>query len=144
MNSPDGPLAPVPLPVPPDVAAEFLAILMPALRDRVRTAGVPLSPRAEAAVIALIHAAEQVPSSTAGTASAEPATVVITARQAAALLACSPGFVRRLARSGRVSGHKAGPVWLIDKASLDAYRYGSPSEEDHESHAGPVRPVPAR
>ncbi|WP_405801942.1 helix-turn-helix domain-containing protein [Streptomyces sp. NBC_01506] len=57
----------------------------------------------------------------------------VTARQAAALLACSPGFVRRLARSGHLQGHKAGPVWLIDRASLDAYRYGV-----GDAHDGPT------
>ncbi|WUQ57126.1 helix-turn-helix domain-containing protein [Streptomyces virginiae] len=48
----------------------------------------------------------------------------LTAEQAALLLGCSTEYVRRLARTGRVLARRAGPAWLIDPASLDAYRKG--------------------
>lgn len=97
------------------------------LAARVRADGVPLSPRTLAFLRALHNTAEQPPGSDAGTRPPHSATVEITAHQAAELLACSPEFVRRLARLGRLDGHKAGPVWLINRASLDVYRYGRSS-----------------
>jgi hypothetical protein len=33
--------------------------------------------------------------------------------------------VRRLARSGRIQARRLGAAWLIDSASLDAYRTGA-------------------
>jgi excisionase family DNA binding protein len=32
---------------------------------------------------------------------------------------CSPGYVRRLARSGRIAGRRTGHGWLIDRASVE-------------------------
>jgi excisionase family DNA binding protein len=120
----------------PEDADEIARLVLSELRRRQRVDATPLRPSAEAAVVALIHASEQRPGSTGGTSDDESANVEITARQAASHLACSPGFVRRLARSGRLKGHKAGPVWLIDKASLDAYRYGGTPHDQPPEHDG--------
>ncbi|MFJ6438674.1 helix-turn-helix domain-containing protein [Streptomyces sp. NPDC091416] len=69
--------------------------------------------------------ARPAPSSVPGTPAAVPATVELTAYEAAALMGCSPEYVRRLARAGRVLARRAGPAWLINTASLDAYRKGT-------------------
>ncbi|MER6252904.1 helix-turn-helix domain-containing protein [Streptomyces sp. NPDC001584] len=107
------------------------------LSARTRTSGGALTPEARALLRALDAGAQspaRLTGSTGGTTDPDSRNVVtVTARQAAQLLACSPGFVRRLARSGLLEGHKAGPVWLIDRASLDAYRFG---EQTHDDIAG--------
>ncbi|MGW2580633.1 helix-turn-helix domain-containing protein [Streptomyces virginiae] len=105
--------------------------------DQNRANGGALTPEARELLRALDRGA-QGPAPLAGSTGGTPApdscnVVTCTARQAAQLLACSPGFVRRLARSGRLQGHKAGPVWLIDRTSLDAYRFG---ETTHDHIAG--------
>lgn len=122
--------------IPPDVAREILRPIVRDLAARVRADGVPLSPRTVAFLVALHNADAHPASSAPGTTLAAPVTVEMTARQAAALLACSSEFVRRLARSGRLKGHKAGPVWLIDSASLDAYRHGEPHDRSTRTRAG--------
>lgn len=50
----------------------------------------------------------------------------ISTEDAAALLECSAEHLRTLCRFGRLLGRKPGRrPWIIDKASLDAYRYQS-------------------
>lgn len=119
--------------IPPDVARELLRPLVLGLATRCRADGINLSPR----TIGLLHAphnsAEHQGSSGTGTPDPGPATVELTAPEAAELLACSPEYVRRLARTGRLSGRRAGRAWLINRDSLNTYRHG-----DH--HA----PDPAR
>lgn len=67
---------------------------------------------------------DQADSSATGTPDARPPIVEISAHDAASLLGCSVEYVRRLCQSGRVSARRAGRrAWLIDRASLDAYRY---------------------
>ncbi|MCY0962800.1 helix-turn-helix domain-containing protein [Streptomyces sp. H27-H5] len=92
--------------------------------------GGEVSPAVRRLLYALHDAAQRpavaVPSSGAGTAPAAPVTVELTADQAALLLGCSTEYARRLARTGRVLARRAGPAWLIDPTSLDAYRKGHP------------------
>ncbi|GGV83862.1 hypothetical protein GCM10010294_60900 [Streptomyces griseoloalbus] len=116
--------------VPPSVASEVLRALMRDLLDRTRADGGELSPEARRVLHALHAAAvrgEPHPpaGSSGGTPQQPAATVELTAAEAAHAMRCSPSYARRLARSGRVRARRAGPVWLIDSASLDAYRTGS-------------------
>jgi len=141
----EGPRTPVPLQLHPDAAAELLRILMPALRDRVRTAGVPLSARAEAAVIALIHASEQPPTSPERSAITEAAT--LGSGDVARVLSCSPRWAQYLLRSGRLDAWRVGRTWVTTAAALDAYRFGEAAADDQEDHSntsGSQRPVPTR
>ncbi|MES9804976.1 helix-turn-helix domain-containing protein [Streptomyces cinereoruber] len=114
--------------VPAEVAGEVLRALVRDLTARIRADGGEVSPAVRRLLYAL-HEAAQHPgtapaSSGPGTPPAAPATVELTAPEAAYLLECSPEYVRRLARTGRVLGRRAGRVWLIDPASLDSYRKG--------------------
>lgn len=114
--------------VPAHVAGEVLRALVRDLTTRVRADGGEVSPAVRQLLYAL-HDAAQTPATTApssgdGTPPASPATVELTAHQAALLLECSPEYARRLARTGRVRARHVGPAWLIDSASLDAYRKG--------------------
>ncbi|WP_420708284.1 helix-turn-helix domain-containing protein [Streptomyces sp. HGB0020] len=60
--------------------------------------------------------------------------------EAAALLGCSPEYVRRLARTGHLRAHRVGEhgPWLTTPADLDAYRYGR-----QEATHGVAGPTPA-
>ncbi|MFI8106286.1 helix-turn-helix domain-containing protein [Streptomyces sp. NPDC086023] len=112
--------------VPAAVAGEVLRALVRDLTARVRADGGEVSPTVRRLLYAL-HAADeqhQRAGSVPGTPPGAPATVEVTAQQAAALLECSPEYARRLARSGRLRARRAGPVWLVDATSLDAYRRG--------------------
>ncbi|MFJ4794145.1 helix-turn-helix domain-containing protein [Kitasatospora purpeofusca] len=111
--------------IPPDVARELLRPLVVGLAARCRADGTNLSPRTVRLLHALHNSAEHQPCSATGTSDAVPASVELTAPEAAELLACSPEYVRRLVRAGRIVGRRAGPAWLIDPASLDAYRHGA-------------------
>lgn len=115
--------------VPPSVAGEVLRALVRDLTARARADGGELSPDARRVLHALHAAAVRGdhtrPGSGDGTPQQSPATVELTAAEAALAMRCSPSYARRLARSGRVRARRAGPVWLIDSASLDAYRTGS-------------------
>lgn len=117
--------------VPSSVAGEVLRSLMRDLVDRVRADGGELSPEARRVLHALHAAAVRgdhtEPGSSDGTPEQPPATVELTAAEAAQAMRCSSSYARRLARSGRVRARRAGPVWLIDSASLDAYRRGTPA-----------------
>lgn len=113
--------------IPADVAGEVLRSLVRDLTARVRADGGEVSPSVRRVLYALHEAAqrsEPPTGSDSGTPAPLPATVELTAHQAALLLECSPEYARRLARSGRVDARRAGPAWLISRASLDAYRKG--------------------
>lgn len=115
--------------VPSDVAGELLAAAVRDLTARARRDGLTVSDRALRVLQALHEAAERhdtTPPAPAGTgagthASASP--TVITTTHAADLLGCTDSYVRRLCRAGRLTGERVGPLWLIDQASLNAYRY---------------------
>jgi excisionase family DNA binding protein len=115
--------------VPPSVAGEVLRALVRDLTARARADGGELSTEARRVLHALHAAAVRgdhtEPSSSGGTSDQSPATVELTAAEAAFAMRCSPSYARRLARSGRVRARRAGPVWLFDSESLDAYRTGS-------------------
>lgn len=115
--------------VPAAVAGEVLRALVRDLTARVRTDGGEVSPAVRQLLYALHQAAQQPPpqtpaSSGPGTLAPAPATVELTAHQAAHLLECSSEYARRLARTGRVQARRAGTAWLINPQSLDTYRKG--------------------
>ncbi|WP_371588272.1 helix-turn-helix domain-containing protein [Streptomyces virginiae] len=113
--------------IPAAAAHEVLRALVRDLTARARADGGEVSPGARRLLYALHEAAnraEREASSAAGTPTPGSGTVELTAEQAALLLGCSTEYVRRLARTGRVLARRAGPAWLIDPASLDAYRKG--------------------
>lgn len=91
---------------------------------RVRANGGALAVGAHELLFALQLAAERTATFAAESPCATPATVEITAQQAAVLMGCSPQYVRYLARTGRVRARRAGPAWLIDANDLNAYRKG--------------------
>jgi excisionase family DNA binding protein len=115
--------------VPASVAGEVLRALVRDLAGRTRADGGEVSPQARRVLYALHAAAvrgdQTEPGSSGGTPERPPATLELTVCEAAHAMRCSPSYARRLARSGRVRARRAGPVWLIDAASLDAYRTGS-------------------
>ncbi|MFJ6934463.1 helix-turn-helix domain-containing protein [Streptomyces sp. NPDC101132] len=115
--------------VPAAVAGEVLRALVRDLTARVRADGGEVSPGVRLLLYALHAANEQhgrQAGSGNGTPEQAPATVEVTAQQAAELLECSAEYARRLARLGRLHARRVGPVWLVDAASLDAYRKGKP------------------
>jgi hypothetical protein len=83
---------------------------------------------------------------------AEPVTaserVMVTVAEAAGMIGCSDGWVRRLARVGVLDGRRAPRnVWEISRASVTGYAeerrrrrgYGSPEHRDEgEDHGGTV------
>ncbi|MFE1250505.1 helix-turn-helix domain-containing protein [Streptomyces sp. NPDC058741] len=114
--------------VPASVAGEVLRALVRDLVGRARADGGEVSPQARRVLYALHAAAVQDestgPAFAPETRARSAASVELTARQVAEILGCSAQYARSLARSGRVRARRAGPAWLIDSASLDAYRTG--------------------
>lgn len=100
------------------------------LDAQARANGGHPSPAARRLLFALHEAAvrddEERPGFGAETPTTRHGSVEIGAGEAAVLLGCTPQYVRRLARSGRITARRCGPVWLINSASLDAYRHGGP------------------
>ncbi len=45
----------------------------------------------------------------------------LTVNQAAELSGYHPDHIRRLIRRGEIGAHKFGPVWAVDRDSLNAY-----------------------
>ncbi|MYX15440.1 excisionase family DNA-binding protein [Streptomyces sp. SID8374] len=64
--------------------------------------------------------AEAEEGSAPGTSADRPVSVEISTAEAARELGCSEGYVRRLARAGRLRGRKVGPVWLVAEAAIVA------------------------
>ncbi|MGW0417499.1 helix-turn-helix domain-containing protein [Streptomyces sp. NPDC003015] len=99
------------------------------LTERVRIDGGEVSPAVRGILHALRTASDQPPCPARGFADETSSDLgvslrEVTAEQAAELLGCSVQYARRLASSGRVAARRAGPAWLIDRASLDAFRSG--------------------
>jgi excisionase family DNA binding protein len=115
--------------IPASIAGEVLRAVVRDLTERVRTDGGEVSSAARG-VLRALHAAASQPSregdgSEFGTPSDQGASVrEVTVATAAELLGCSQRYVRRLAESGRVAARRDGWIWLIDRASLDAFRTG--------------------
>jgi excisionase family DNA binding protein len=130
--------------VPAEVAGILLRVLVLGLRELVRADGGEVSPAMRRLLYALHAAAEHQDqaeeandragagplSSAARTASAGHATV----REAAELLGCSERWVQRLARRGVLPARRVGPLWLIEAAALDSYRYGRRTSERADQH----------
>lgn len=119
--------------VPCALASTTFAALVLYLRDRVQTGGGALTPDARALLRDLHRAAEGTEdaatiehSSDNDTAPSPTATVTeVSVGEAAAVLGCSAGYVRRLARTGTIRAHRIGArAWAIDRTALDTYRHG--------------------
>lgn len=119
--------------IPAEVAGDVLRALIRDLTTRVRADGGEVGPAVRRVLYAL-HTAAQLPdtpsleqSSGNGTSPNPAATVEeVTVNEAAALLGCTPEYVRRLARNGTLTGRRHGArAWAIDRAALDTYRHGS-------------------
>ncbi|MER5401662.1 helix-turn-helix domain-containing protein [Streptomyces sp. NPDC002599] len=123
--------------VPRALASTTFAALVLYLRDRAQAGGGVLTPDARALLRDLHRAAGGTetdaviePSSDKGTMSHSAATVATTGAEvsvseAAALLGCTPEYVRRLARTGALTARRIGArPWAINRASLDTYRHG--------------------
>lgn len=116
--------------VPPALASEVVRILSAHLDERVRTDGGELSAGARRLLVALQagaeHAtAESVRPAATGSTLADPDTVEVTVIEAAALMECSPRWIRSLIEAGRLPARRAGErLWLVDRTALDHYRQG--------------------
>jgi excisionase family DNA binding protein len=107
--------------VPPALAGEVLRCLLRDLSARVRADGGELSAGVRGLLWGLHAAAvEAEASSVPGTLEAAAARVEIGISDAAQRLGCSPEYVRRLARRGRLSARRVGRTWLVDAAALAA------------------------
>ncbi|MFD3640682.1 helix-turn-helix domain-containing protein [Streptomyces griseus] len=109
--------------VPPELADGVLRVLLRDVGARLKAdqAAVPLS--TSSLLWALALAAEQAEAeegSAPGTPAERPVSVEISTAEAARELGCSEGYVRRLARAGRLRGRKVGPVWLVAEAAIVA------------------------
>lgn len=118
--------------VPAALAGPVRRILIRDLAQHIRTDGGAPTTAVRQLVYALAraehHAQADTDGSDTGTPPPAPATVEISTTAAAVVLGCSESYVRRLCRSGRLHGRRAGRrTWLIDRASLDAWRYRTES-----------------
>jgi excisionase family DNA binding protein len=120
--------------VPDPVAGELLRLLLLGLRVKADRTGAV----ATAELVGLLHALHAAerrhtyghPAPTAAIGSTPPAAPILgeqemTVSDAAEVMGCSATWVRVLVRSGRLTARRAGRrTWLVDRRSLDAYRYG--------------------
>jgi excisionase family DNA binding protein len=112
--------------VPPRLAGAVYRILVRDLAQHIRADGGGPTVAVRQLVYALARA-EQLHTEDRFANEPPPAassTVETSTAEAAALLGCSAKHVRQLCRAGRIQGRRLGRAWLIDTASLDAYRYG--------------------
>lgn len=127
--------------IPAHIAGDVLRALTRDLTARVRADGGELAADVRRLLYALHdaeqraahRAAEPFESGTApldsasGTvlAGADSVGSAVSVQEAAALLGCSTGYVRRLARTGTLAARRIGArAWAIDRAALDDYRHG--------------------
>ncbi|MFJ7590824.1 helix-turn-helix domain-containing protein [Streptomyces sp. NPDC097617] len=114
--------------IPPAVAGDVLRALVRDITVRIRADGGEVGPGVRRLLYALHEAAQRAElehSSDIGTALPPPATVVeVSVDEAAALLECTPEYVRRLARRGTLTARRLGArAWAIDRTALDHYRH---------------------
>lgn len=113
--------------VPARLAGPVRRILVRDLAEHIRADGGTPTAGVRQLVYALVRAEErhEQPAQFADeTTNAYRVMVEISTTDAAAALECSAQYVRRLCRSGHLVGRRIGRAWLIDPASLDAYRHG--------------------
>jgi excisionase family DNA binding protein len=133
----------------------MLRALVLGLRELVRADGGEVSPAMRRLLFALHEAAEdqdqaeaqdqaeeanaraggsrQPPAAGSGAGTAPAEHVTVTA--AAEMLGSSAGYVRRLARRGVLPARRVGPLWLIEAAALDSYRYRRRTSERADQHS---------
>ncbi|MGW0626061.1 helix-turn-helix domain-containing protein [Streptomyces sp. NPDC002758] len=123
--------------VPATATRAVLRALTRDLTARVRVDGGTVAPDVTRLLYAL-HSAAQHAEDRANTPSIErssdndtapPPTATVnevSADEAAAVLGCSAGYVRRLARAGTIRARRIGArAWAIDRTALDHYRHGT-------------------
>lgn len=119
--------------VPPSIAREVLRAIVRDTTQRVRAHGGEIPPATRRLLFALHESAQRDDTealaaqqgSASGTPPERSATVdLLTVAEAAERLECSPRYVRRLARSERITARRTAAGWLIDPVSLDHYRRG--------------------
>ncbi|MFF4347847.1 helix-turn-helix domain-containing protein [Streptomyces sp. NPDC001530] len=118
--------------IPSAVAGDVLRALVRDLTARVRADGGEIGPGVRQLLYALHTAAQRIDiehSSDNGTAPPPTGNVStgteVSVPEAAALLGCTPEYVRRLARTGAITARRIGArTWAIDRAALDNYRHG--------------------
>ncbi|MGW6584437.1 helix-turn-helix domain-containing protein [Streptomyces globisporus] len=109
--------------IPAVLADPVLRILLRDVSARVAVDGGKVAPGVSGLLWALKAAADQAEAeagSAPGTPAVPPVSVEISTAEAARELGCSEGYVRRLARAGRLRGRKVGPVWLVAEAAIVA------------------------
>ncbi|MFJ1788379.1 helix-turn-helix domain-containing protein [Streptomyces anulatus] len=109
--------------IPAGLAGAVLRILLRDVSARVAVDGGKVAPGVPGLLWALKAAADQAEveeGSAPGTHADRPVSVEISTAEAARELGCSEGYVRRLARAGRLQGRKVGPVWLVAEAAIVA------------------------
>ncbi|MEU2800237.1 helix-turn-helix domain-containing protein [Streptomyces sp. NPDC007117] len=109
--------------IPAALAGPVLRILLRDVSARVAVDGGKVAPGVSGLLWALKAAADQIEAevgSAPGTPADRPVSVEISTAEAARELGCSEGYVRRLARAGRLRGRKVGPVWLVAEAAIVA------------------------
>ncbi|MFD9905887.1 helix-turn-helix domain-containing protein [Streptomyces sp. NPDC059063] len=123
--------------VPPTVAGEVARILFAHLDARARTDGGELSRAARRLLVELQAAAQHTDhppafesdtapfeSAATGSTPPEPGTVRVPVAEAAALMECSPRWIRHLITTGQLPAQRVGArVWAIDRAALNHYRH---------------------
>jgi excisionase family DNA binding protein len=121
--------------VPPTVAGEVARILFAHLDARARADGGELSTAARRLLVELQAAAQHTdhspvfdsvtaPFDSAATGSPTAPAGSVSTAEAAALMGCSPRWIRELCESGRLPAERVGArVWRIDRAALDHYRH---------------------
>ncbi|MFI6471502.1 excisionase family DNA-binding protein [Streptomyces sp. NPDC050516] len=118
--------------VPACVAGEVLRSLVRDLTARVRADGGEVAPTVREVLYALHTAAQHAElfdsvtapfdSSDTGTPPAPSGTVSVT--EAAALMGCTPRYVRTLIAAGHLPAERVGVrVWALDPTALDHYRH---------------------
>ncbi|MEU2719738.1 helix-turn-helix domain-containing protein [Streptomyces smyrnaeus] len=120
--------------IPPAVAGDVLRALVRDLTARVRADGGEIAPDVRRLLYALHDAVQRTDrrteiehSSDNGTAPPPTATVAeVSVDEAAALLECTPEYVRRLVRRGTLTARRLGArAWAINRAALEHYRHGT-------------------
>ncbi|KOG77370.1 hypothetical protein ACZ90_59460 [Streptomyces albus subsp. albus] len=109
--------------IPGPLAGPVLRVLLRDVGARLSVDGGKVVPGLPGLLWALKAAADRAEAeggSAPGTFAERPVSVEISTAEAAQQLGCSEGYVRRLARAGRLRGRKVGPVWLVAEAAIVA------------------------